>query len=322
MEEPFEPLPELHHHLFLSDHSGDPAVKDFVPKLKNHLLSHILGFKYDGNECQFSDSERNNLCFINNLSRDQDSMWPGHNCTVMTLAREEGEHTHLFWCYIQGHKLKTVPLKLWRFSSCHLIPAFAEGRSDALLSRGNLYLMLDLLGEYDWRTSLYDEDDDLQYLEDNLGRKKLISHFSNCFAGSHASTASSHLKAMDINSMSFIRSTLNMMDIDRDSENTMDIIYQAKDDHLKGDNESLMDVNNTQIGQDNEDLMDINNTTGQDNESLMDVDSNNTQIDQEVGDNEDPMDVDDIQTVYCCHECRQHLHEFYQTMIYKNSPLV
>jgi hypothetical protein len=75
----------------------------------------LLGLEYDGDEHLFSDSERNELRFINNLSRvqqprrfqvnyttydvrrDQDSMRPGHNCTVMTLSREEGENAHPFW---------------------------------------------------------------------------------------------------------------------------------------------------------------------------------------------------------------------------------
>ncbi|KAG2056611.1 hypothetical protein BDR06DRAFT_981320 [Suillus hirtellus] len=125
-EEPAVLSPELHHHIsdlwansvnlaaFLSNNSGDPALKiilqDFILKLKNHLLSRVLGYKYDGDECQFSDSERNDLHFINNLcwvnyttydvQHDQDSMRPGYNCTIMTLSREEGNHIHPFW-YVQ-----------------------------------------------------------------------------------------------------------------------------------------------------------------------------------------------------------------------------
>ncbi|KAG2037989.1 hypothetical protein BDR03DRAFT_862933, partial [Suillus americanus] len=151
IEEPIETMPELHHHLLdswvnvinlatlLHDHSSDPALKDFVPKLKNHILSHVLGFEYDGDERQFSDSERNELHFLDNLSqvqqphcfqvnytmydvqRDQDSMRPGSNCTVMTLSREEGENTHPFWyalvlCAFRIRVLHTGPQALNRSS--------------------------------------------------------------------------------------------------------------------------------------------------------------------------------------------------------------
>ncbi|KAG1770416.1 hypothetical protein EV702DRAFT_1202456 [Suillus placidus] len=58
MEEPIETFPELHHHLsdlwvnvinlvtFLGNHLGDPAVKDFVLKLKSLILSCILGLDF------------------------------------------------------------------------------------------------------------------------------------------------------------------------------------------------------------------------------------------------------------------------------------
>ncbi|KAG2047824.1 hypothetical protein BDR06DRAFT_976412 [Suillus hirtellus] len=78
-------------------------------KLVDHEQSiSPYSLEYDGDEHLFSDSERNELRFINNLSRvqqphhfqvnyttynvwhDQDSMRPGHNCMVMTLSREEG----------------------------------------------------------------------------------------------------------------------------------------------------------------------------------------------------------------------------------------
>lgn len=118
-------------------------------------------------------------------------MRPGHNCAVMTLSREEGEHKHPFW---YAHVLRAFHIQvlhtgpqarnrspqtlevLWVrwlgidptfqwglkearlpkvgfvpmtdddafgfldpsfvIRGCHLIPAFAEGRSDALLRRG------------------------------------------------------------------------------------------------------------------------------------------------------------------------------------------
>ncbi|KAG2061622.1 hypothetical protein BDR06DRAFT_1042018 [Suillus hirtellus] len=140
-EEPAMSSPELHHHL-----SDSWANSDFILKLKNHLLSRVLGYEYDGNEHQFSDSERNDLCFINNLcwvnyttydvQHNQDSMRPGYNCAIMTLSREEGNHIHPFWVGF----VPTTDDSAFGFldlsfviHGCHLIPAFVQGHSNALL---------------------------------------------------------------------------------------------------------------------------------------------------------------------------------------------
>ncbi|KAG2051821.1 hypothetical protein BDR06DRAFT_983417 [Suillus hirtellus] len=118
IEDPIANVLELHHHLsdswvnvinlaaYLVDHSCDPTIKDFIPKLKNHLLSCILELEYDGDECIFSDSDRNDLHFTDNLSRVQQPHHfrvnyttydiPGYNCNVMALSREEHEGAHPF----------------------------------------------------------------------------------------------------------------------------------------------------------------------------------------------------------------------------------
>ncbi|KAH7927896.1 hypothetical protein BV22DRAFT_1006163 [Leucogyrophana mollusca] len=124
----FSPLPpELHHNLsdspstvinlaqFLREHQEDPSIKNFVPKLKDHLLSRLYDFEYNGDEHHFTDAERNDLRFMDNLNRvfqpkrfqvnyttydirrDQDSMRPGKDCVVMTLSREDGDGAHPFW---------------------------------------------------------------------------------------------------------------------------------------------------------------------------------------------------------------------------------
>ncbi|KAG1740142.1 uncharacterized protein EDB91DRAFT_1053371, partial [Suillus paluster] len=100
---------------YLSEHEGDPAIKGFVPKLKDHLLSQLLSLDYDGDERVFTDAERNSVCFINNLNvvsqakhlqinyttydvrRDQDTLKPGCGGVVMTFSREHGGDTHPFW---------------------------------------------------------------------------------------------------------------------------------------------------------------------------------------------------------------------------------
>ena len=155
-------IPELHHVLpgspnhtinlmkFLSDHraQGDPAIKaciflasdydvrltrvcrfqeDFVRKLKDHLLSRLYQYEYNGDERQFTDTERSYIHFVNNLNRvivpkvfrvnytsydvhrHQDFMRPGHGCAVMTLSREDDPNTHVFW-YAQVIRAFLIPL--------------------------------------------------------------------------------------------------------------------------------------------------------------------------------------------------------------------
>ncbi|KAG2058593.1 hypothetical protein BDR06DRAFT_980408 [Suillus hirtellus] len=88
---------------FLEEHRGDPAVVNFIPKIKDHILSHLL------------DIKRNDVCFINNLNgvfqpkhfqinytmydvcRDQDMLKPGNGSTVMMLSRESSASAHPFW---------------------------------------------------------------------------------------------------------------------------------------------------------------------------------------------------------------------------------
>ena len=41
---------------------------NFVSKLKDHLLSQLHQYDYDGDECQFGALEHNNLHFVNNLN--------------------------------------------------------------------------------------------------------------------------------------------------------------------------------------------------------------------------------------------------------------
>jgi len=90
-----------------------------LPRLKNHLLSCVLGFKYDGNEFNFSPSDCRNVLIMNNgtiyrhkvlhvnyttydLRRVQDSLnprLPGHG-DVMVLSPEnedENENPHPYW---------------------------------------------------------------------------------------------------------------------------------------------------------------------------------------------------------------------------------
>ena len=100
---------------------------DFVSKLKNHLLSRLHQYDYDGDERQFTALERNNLRFVNNLNtiteskifrvnytsydirRQQDFMRPGSGCTVMMLSKEDGPNAHPFW-YAQVLRAYQIPI--------------------------------------------------------------------------------------------------------------------------------------------------------------------------------------------------------------------
>jgi hypothetical protein len=83
--------------------------------MKDHILSHLLGLEYDGDERDFTGVERNDVHFINNLNsvfqpkhfqinyttynvhRDQDTLRPGNGSTVMMLSRESSAGAHPFW---------------------------------------------------------------------------------------------------------------------------------------------------------------------------------------------------------------------------------
>lgn len=96
-------------------------------KLKDHLLSRLYQYEYNGDERQFTNTERSYIHFVNNLNRvivpkvfrvnytsydvrrHQDFMRPGHGCAVMTLSREDDPSTHAFW-YAQVIRAFLIPV--------------------------------------------------------------------------------------------------------------------------------------------------------------------------------------------------------------------
>ncbi|KAG2061327.1 hypothetical protein BDR06DRAFT_848767, partial [Suillus hirtellus] len=94
----------------------DLAVKDFLPQLKDHILTCFLG-NDDSEECTFTVVQRNSLIILNNkiykhkvlcvnymtynLRRAQDSLNPRTHADIMLLGNEEsepGELTpHPYW---------------------------------------------------------------------------------------------------------------------------------------------------------------------------------------------------------------------------------
>ena len=87
--------------------------QDFVPRLKDHLLTRLLQLPYDGDEEVFSDADRNTVHIVDNqiysakvlrvnyttydVRRDQDSMNPRTNANVMVLSPETGPGAHPYW---------------------------------------------------------------------------------------------------------------------------------------------------------------------------------------------------------------------------------
>lgn len=88
---------------------------DFVSKLKDHILSCLYQYDYDGDERGFTAAQRGQLFFIDNLNRviesksfrvnytsydihrQQDFLRPGHGGAIMTLSRKDKADSHPFW---------------------------------------------------------------------------------------------------------------------------------------------------------------------------------------------------------------------------------
>lgn len=97
---------------WLQKHRNDPALDNFLPRLKDHLLSRILGCQYDGDETEFSSAEHAQVLFVNDrifqhkvirvnyttydLRRSQDSLNPCTHADIMVLGHEDDD-THPYW---------------------------------------------------------------------------------------------------------------------------------------------------------------------------------------------------------------------------------
>ncbi|KAJ7054561.1 hypothetical protein C8F01DRAFT_995281 [Mycena amicta] len=101
---------------WVSGNAGDPAVEEFVPKLKNHILARILG---GDEEEDFDEADRDSLHIINNtiykhktvrfnyttydMRRKQDSCNPRTQADIMVLNPSDDKHIRPYWfCRITG----------------------------------------------------------------------------------------------------------------------------------------------------------------------------------------------------------------------------
>ncbi|KAI9431387.1 hypothetical protein H4582DRAFT_2085061 [Lactarius indigo] len=98
--------------VFLRENRRDPAIKDFLPHLRDHLLARILHREYDGDDSPFSDSQRaevqlrgrklyqHKVLRINyttyDLHCEQDSINPRTQPNIMVL-RPDGPDPHPYW---------------------------------------------------------------------------------------------------------------------------------------------------------------------------------------------------------------------------------
>ncbi|THG92874.1 hypothetical protein EW026_g8186 [Hermanssonia centrifuga] len=123
---PYTP-PDKHYHIsqsnrfhkdvtdWLSSNNNDPALKDFVPRLKDHLLARLSGDEYDGDEREYTNAERRALILVDNriyqhkvirinhtsydLRRAQDSLNPRTHADIMVASQEDqgGWNSHPYW---------------------------------------------------------------------------------------------------------------------------------------------------------------------------------------------------------------------------------
>ncbi|KAF8150474.1 hypothetical protein K438DRAFT_1988433 [Mycena galopus ATCC 62051] len=257
---------EVHHHIspsrdnrlhlmtFLHDNEDDPAKKDFIPKLKNHLLGRLLQREYDGDEEEFSEEQRKTVKIIGqhiytvqmlrvnyttyDMRIDQDSINPRTHADVMVISPETGPGAHPFWYarvlgvfhadvlhtgpesrtngsqsmeflwvrwfgiepnYRSGFKVARLPKvgfvpeddpNAFGFldpalvlRGCHLVPAFANGRTSELLKTVSPTAARPLGESDDWAnfyvTIWVDRDMFMRYIGGGIGHASVASALPN-----------------------------------------------------------------------------------------------------------------------------------------------
>ncbi|TEB37734.1 hypothetical protein FA13DRAFT_1704897 [Coprinellus micaceus] len=98
---------------WIEENSGDPAFKDFLPRLKTHLLLRLHRQSFQGDEHAFTATELNSVIIEDqtiyshkgarfnyttyNGRREQDSIGTWKNANVMMLAHEDNPSGHGLW---------------------------------------------------------------------------------------------------------------------------------------------------------------------------------------------------------------------------------
>ncbi|KAG2339319.1 hypothetical protein BDR05DRAFT_891989, partial [Suillus weaverae] len=110
---------------FLQTHNSDPAIKNFIPRLKDHVLYRLR--KLDISHCDhtFTDEEHNSVIIPNNmiysvqtmqvhyttydLRREYDTVSPRTHADIMVLSGEITP-THPYW---YAHILGIYHMETW-----------------------------------------------------------------------------------------------------------------------------------------------------------------------------------------------------------------
>ncbi|KAF9049001.1 hypothetical protein BJ165DRAFT_1592981 [Panaeolus papilionaceus] len=98
--------------LFLSENNDDPAVKDFLPRLRDHIFGRLLNQQYDGDDNPFSSTERAQVLFRNHtmfghktmrinyttydMRHEQDTINPRTNPNIMVLSPDGEDHPYWY----------------------------------------------------------------------------------------------------------------------------------------------------------------------------------------------------------------------------------
>ncbi|PBK89476.1 hypothetical protein ARMGADRAFT_935722, partial [Armillaria gallica] len=118
---------------FIHQNSQDPAKTGFIFKLKNHLLTHLLGQDFDGDDETYSDTQQASVHIISNqiyahktmrinytsydMQCNQDSINSWTYSDIMMVSPETPEtstHAHSFWY--------TQVLGIFHAQICHTGP--------------------------------------------------------------------------------------------------------------------------------------------------------------------------------------------------------
>jgi hypothetical protein len=87
-------------------------LQDFIPNLKDHILSRLLGRPFDGDEVEYTEDDRDTVIISNNhlyrhkvlrvnyttydLRRSQDSINPCTHPNIMLLSHDNEPHPYYY----------------------------------------------------------------------------------------------------------------------------------------------------------------------------------------------------------------------------------
>ncbi|KAG2012297.1 hypothetical protein CC2G_012328 [Coprinopsis cinerea AmutBmut pab1-1] len=118
--------PNAHHHMsnevsprtrinliqWVTENNNDPAFKDFIPKLRSHLLSRLMGLEYSGDEDDYTPEQLARVVIIGDAiyrhktlrvnfttydrRRDQNTLNPSTSSDIMMLSHDDSPHPYWY----------------------------------------------------------------------------------------------------------------------------------------------------------------------------------------------------------------------------------